>query len=646
MASFLDTINGLSPVYFFRWDDLSIGPMPDSSANGFVGEYFSTARLGLPSPVETDPSSFSAGGPVGRLLIADAPDSDVRGNFTWIVFGYFTEHQNGTLIARNGQLGVNGGNFCAFNDGNITAEITVGGVTSVVSYSSANLIPGTFYMIRVTRNGTALKLHVNEPSAPNDQKLITGDPLDVGLSDGWYFGRAQSANTWYSERQDEGILFDYALTDGQALSILESALNSLSLTGISNVISSAILYSDIEPDPISFPFRHNWVDNWIERLSFSTGVSTAVKGYEAGTAQRIKPRREVELSQVTGNDAEWRMLRAKLNAHQNRKWLIPMLDDRERLAVPIASGSTSIPTDTLYKDYEVGGLVGFRQLNGADEIVVWEELLIGALADNEITTASPTINDYTNPEVYPVRRAILESSIEPKGHTDSVEEISILARLIAEDEKQIPHRIIEWSPSVSYKGYEAFPFANWPNNWAETRDYVVDRARTDVDYEVGSFVTTSDTNAAGETFSWRILLDTKQRQAEFLGWFYAHAGALNYLWVPSMRRDFDVVSASGDDLTVKGHNYSENFAGSEFRRDLAFIYADNSAILRGILSSVVDGGNEILTLDGSVPSLTNLRSVSYLCFCRLDNDTIERAATTDSKASFAWLFREMLSSPE
>lgn len=649
MATFLNTVLALLPVFFYRMDETSGTVMGDSSGNNFHGTYFPEAVLGRPSPVETDAGSSAVQGAAGSRVISD-PQEDFRDNSTWIVFGYLTiddANDNNVLFCRSGQIGLGLSNYIAFNNGNIEVQYTCGGVNHVLNYAVSNLVRGTWYYIRVTRNGVQLTLHVNEVLVAPPITTLSG-PMDITwLSDGWYFGRSQSANAWHSTGTDEAIGFDYALTDLQALPVYESALNSLSLAGYSNVISSAILYSDVEPEPISFPYyRHNWGDPLIERISFTTGVSTAVRGYESNVGQRVKPRREIEITQVTKNDTERRMLRAKLNAHQNRKWLIPMLGDRERLTTSISAGATTITTDTLYKDYEIGGRVGIRQLNDAGVITASEELLIGNLTDTDITTSTPTINSYTNPEVYPIRRAILDASITPRGHTDSVEEVTILARLIAEDEKSIPHRIVPWTPATTYKTYEVFPFAQWPNDWSELRDYAIDRAREDVDRELGSFTAASDTTAASEAFSWRIILDTKQKQAEFLGWFYARAGSLNYLWVPTMQRDFEVVSALGDDLTVVGHNYSENFSGSEFRRDLSFTYNDNSAILRRIEGVSLSGANEILDLDNNVPTLTNLRSISCLLFCRLDNDTIERACETDTKARFAWMFREMLVSPD
>ncbi len=646
MASYLDTVLALGPAGFWRLDETSGTVMSDSSGNGNHGTFFDDCVFGAPSPIETDPGSSAIGGRVGQAPALDSSPLDAANGSTiggWILYRNDFLAGTATLLCREAQWGV------------------LGGFVDLVWPETP--VHNTYYFLVGVRNGAQAKLYVNAELAWTEAVNVSDEyPRHIiGINNGlfqyslrqrntadspWFIGVSGSGNVWAASGVDEPFVFDYTLSDAEILGIYESALNSLALTGYSNVISSAILYSDIEPDPISFPFRHNWSDDWIERISFTTGVSKAVKGYESNVGQRIKPRREIELVQVTKNDTERRMLRAKLNAHQSRKWLIPMLDDRERLITPITAGATTITADTSYRDYEISGYVGLRQLNDAGEIVAWEELLVGALTDTEITTATPVVNNYTNPEVYPVRRAILEASIQPRGHTDSVEEVTILAKLIAEDEKSTPHRIIEWTPAATYKSYEVFPFAQWLNNWTELRDYSIDRTRTDVDHELGSFVTESDTNAASETFSWRIILQTKQQQAEFLGWFYARAGSLNYLWVPTMQRDFEIVSAASSNLTVKGHNYSENFSGSEFRRDLAFIYNDNTAVLRRIGSSSLSGASEILVLDSSVPTLTNLRSVSYLLFCRLDNDTIERAAVTDTKVQFAWLFRELLASPD
>jgi hypothetical protein len=667
-----------TPALFWRFD--MVGPptngdeVEDLSGNDLHGtlEYIQSGgaivAYGYPSPIESDAGSFefrgfTAGvfgttqvvrfGRAADALIEPAGDFSLEG---WLRLPSATggSAQFGTIMQQ--MFGRTGGTFIYIDNFSHLAGCVVDiAGTGWLVIDPDPVVYGLSYKVTMERVGNALVLYVN--GAVRDTTTITSGLPNRMNAPGTFLnanGVTQPLPGFFvhpfqiaalDARYDEVVYFTHSTGAARVLTRYEAALNATLLNGFSNVIPSAILYSDIEPDPISFPFRHNWADDLIERLSFATGISTAVKGYEQANGQRISPRREIEITQVLRDDAERRTLRAKLNANQHRKWFWPILEDRDRLTTPIASGTSVFAIDTLYKDYEVGGYFGLRQLNDAGQVTASEELLITALTNVQITTATPTVNEYPNPEVYPVRRAIIEASIALRGHTDSVEDLTILARLIAEDEAIIPHRIVEWTPAISYKSHEVFPVAQWPNDWSELRDYEVQRVREDVDFETGQFTAESDAIGASETFSWRIILDTKQKQAQFFGWFYARAGSLNYLWVPSMQRDFATVSALSNDLTVSAHNYFDNYAASEFRRDLAFVYNDNSLILRRINAVALDGVNEVLTLDSTVPTFTNLRSVSYLLFCRLDNDTLERASATDNKARFAWLFREVLSSP-
>lgn len=639
----------LNPIAWYRNDEESGTQMTDSSGNDLHQTYdpLGAFLLGQASGVETVPTSRSVYSDHGICNFEVVPSGpfDERLSFTWEALvrattdGTLVTISRGELLNSISFLGSAPTAICRFT-------LNVGGTPFSVD-SSINVFPDSWYHVFGTRNGGTMRLKLNGVIVGSRSDLPAATPIavdsptdEIGLG-----GTSHNQTFPFIGNEEEFTFYAPALTDAEETDIYEAMVGSLQLAGFSNVISSAVLYSDIEATPISFPFRHNWVDDWIERISFASGISTARKGYEQGVGQRIKPRREIEITQVLKDDVERRMFRAKLNANQHRKWFVPMLDDRDRLTGSVASGVDIFAVDTLYKDYEVGGYFGIRQLNDAGRILHWEELLITSLTDIEIQTATETANAYTNPEVYPVRRAIISANQSLRGHTDSVEETSVLARLIAEDEKVTPHRIVEWTPVTTYKSHKVFPADEWPNNWVELRDYEVTRAREEVDFELGPFAVESDAIAASEAFSWRIILETKQQQAEFLGWFYARAGSLNYLWVPTMQRDFTIVSAVTTTLTVEGHNYFENYSSSEFRRDLAFVYNDNSLILRRINSVVIAGVNEAFTLDANVPTQTNLRSVSYLLFCRLDNDTIERAAATDTKASFAWLFREILSSP-
>ncbi len=448
---------------------------------------------------------------------------------------------------------------------------------------------------------------------------------------------------------DEPALYTHSLTGTRIAAHFEAAINATLLSGYSNVIPSAILYSDFEPDPIHFPFRHNWTQNLVERIGFLSGLSTARSGAEEANGARIKPRREIEFTHVIRDNDERQQLRAQLKVNQNRKWFIPILEHREFLSAPLPSGATTIPANTLYKDYEVGGYCELRELNADQQVVNSEVLQIASFTTTEIVPTMPTANDYPAllSQVGPARRGLLSGSISPRGHTDSVEEVQLTARLLAEDEKTIPNRIIPWTPTITYKSHEVYDPQEWQSNdWSELREYAIDRASEEQGFDTGIFEVESDTTEASESFSWSVKLKGIEKIAAFLGWFYYHAGSLIYLWVPSMQRDLTIVSAVGSNLTVSKHTYTNNFAGSQTRRDLAFVYNDNSMILRRINSSTTSGANDVLTLNTSVPTQTNLRSVSYLKFCRIEADTLEKALAVDDVMLATWRFRELLHSPD
>ena len=654
MASFFDTVTALNPVLWPRFDELTGTVAHDSSVNGYTGTFFPEAVLGRPSPILSDPSSFAVGAAAAKFTIAQAPASDVRGNFTWCVWGYLTEDSNNdenVLLCRSGQLGLGSSSLIGFTNGNITGRVTIDGVFHVLTYSVANLIRGNWYMIWLRRNGTVLDMGVNDAVVTAPVTCGSGDVnADNWLSDGWYFGRSQSANIWHSHGTDEPFILNYPWTLAEAIAVYEAAIGATFLRGRADANPTGILRSIFEPDPISYPFRHNWTEPLTERISFRSAISTAVTGVEESVAEREAPRRELEWTQILRDNRERRRLRALLWANQNRKWFIPIRQYAEQLLEPLAATTTITPISPEFKDYEVNSRIGFRQMNGQGEIVHWEERRITSLNENSIEH-EPLTNDYAAylSIVYPVHRAYLRSSLSVKGHTDAVEEVTLTARLLPEDEELVPNRIVQFTPTIKYRDVEVFDGRMWQSNdWSENREYEIERAGEEIDFDTGLIGFESDTVGASETFSYRMTIEGIDQIAAFLGWYYERVGALNYLWVPTMQEDFDILSIDlpNQQITVRDTNYSDAYALAEPRRDLAFVYWDGSVILRRVVAFELAGENETLTLDASVPTITNLRFVSLLKYCRLDADQLELAWQTNNVIQVAWRFRELLTTPE
>lgn len=640
MPTYAETVLAKSPVLYYRLDELTGAVMTDSSGFNRHGVLYPEVEFGLASPIETDAASHAMRRRVGKLTPIPAA-ADVRTNFTWECWIFLKANSSPhTAICRNGHWSLNASNIFGYTGSeNIVAKLRVGGVDHTLSY--ANGVPGNWYHCVLTRNGAVMRLWINAVLVGEDVTLALTD-IQIGTSVAWYIGLMHvDEGVWWTEGLDEVAIYDYPLSETQIIENYEAALNSIFLRGYSNVIPTAVLSSLIEPDPVGFPWRHNWDSALIERIQFATAISITVNGREEGNGLRSAPRREFELAQILRDNDERREFRAKLWAQQGRKWFVSVRQDAE-LSSALSAGATIIPIDTQYKDYEVDSWVEVRESTNQ---WLFEQAQVDSL--NPLTLRTPLVNSYSFPLVMPARRAYISPSLGLRGHTDAVEDFTVVARLIAEDEEVVPNRIVPWVPTTKYRDYEIHEPSQWQSNdWSELREYTVERAVETVDFDTGVFSEETDTAGAVELFSYRMTLEGRDKIAALLGWFYARTGSLNYVWVPSMQRDMEVLEVDGSELLVKGHSYTDNYAGAESRRDLAFVYNNNSMELRRILSATAQGDNDLLTLDVAIPTLVNLRSLSLLKFCRLEADQVEIAWHTDNVAQFAWSFRELLHTSE
>lgn len=651
MATFEETVLALNPVAFWRLDE-NLGPvMSDASGNGFDGTYFDDCVFGVASPIVTDAGSSAVGGRVGSAPAIDGSDIDVSVGFTvggWILFKDSFLADTATILCHNAQWGVLGG-FTELSD-------------------PALPVNGVWYFVVGVRNGAVMRLYVNTELVNERVDLNVSDQFHrhiIGVNNGhfeyaiagthtadapWLVGVSGGGNVWAADGVDEPFIFDYPLTEQQLVDIYEAAIGATFLKGRSDANPTAILRSEFEPDPISYPFRHNWTEPLTERIGFRTATSQAVAGVEEGVSERVAPRREFEFMQVLKNQSERRRFRALLWANQHRKWFVPVRQYAERLLESLAESATTTPVSPTYKDYEVNSWIGFRQLNDSGEILHWEERLITALNPNSVEH-EPTLHAYSPylSIVYPVKRARLPARISIDGHSDVVEEVNLTARLLPEDETLTPSRITQFSPSIKYRDVGVFDGRTWQSNdWSEKREYEVERAGEEVDFDTGIASFDSDTSGAGETFSYRMTLHGLDNISAFLGWYYERVGALQPLWITTNQSDFDIlyINIPERQITVRDSNYSDAYALTESRRDLAFVYHDGTMAFRRVIAFELAGSNETLRLDAPVPTTTNLRAVSLLRYCRLDADQLELSWQTDQTVQVAWRFRELLDTPE
>jgi hypothetical protein len=338
--------------------------------------------------------------------------------------------------------------------------------------------------------------------------------------------------------------------------------------------------------------------------------------------QRSAPRRQVEYQHLLYNEDLSRRFMAM--AFAGRRRVVQFEPDKVQVDVLLAN-ATSATFDTRYRDFEVGH---YALIYADDD--TYEHVTLTAVTDGGIEWAEPLSRDYVNAWVKPARIARIPQSNQMDGETDTVGDVSTQYDYAEEDEPLAPRRIIPFVATQTYKSRELWDLREWQgHDYSEIPrlEWAVDRSV--LDGNTGVVATKTYRWGAEQTQPWNMNLKGRTLIAKYIGWVYERAGQSNPFWMPTFRQDLRPLGSQGVQLRVSGHEYTDLYAPAGNRKDLAFVYFDNTVIARAIVSATVDSTNDLLELDAAVPTLVNLR---WLCFLRrvvLASDDIEWAWETD-----------------
>jgi hypothetical protein len=666
-TAFRDAVLAHSPIIFHRNDETGSAvdgmEIADSSGNDRHMElrYLNTSvtlePLGKASAVETDDASRSLqckflsssliGGDYSYAELANEAALNVSQDFT--LFCFVKSHSGLDLASffpvygKKGQYQITR----KFNASAGSVDFYYSGLVVLSDgetyHVESDIVPEleTFYSVALVRSGNALAIYVNAQlrgltTLPGLANASTSNPFVIG-------GRT-SADVRVDQDTEECFFVGSALSQPEIQIIYEAALNSLNMAGRCDIRITATLSGDTEPDPEPFAFRHNWDSTPVERLSARSSVFKSKDATPHLASQASGVRRELDYSVLLQNDTMRRRFNAKLWTAQGYRFYVPIWADKVQLSGMINAGETVFTFDTRYLDFDAGNHFMVWESEGSNEVVEIEDM-----DSSSVTGATALENGYTNPFIVPVRRAYLPPNQSLRGHTAAVEEMDVTARLLAEDEPLSPNRVTPWVPAATYQSYELFGPQDWQSNdYSEPVDIELLRDADLVDFETGIFHQRTDAPGTEGLRSYRMLLDGREAISRFLGWWYYRTGRTVPFWMPSFQSDFDAVSLVGSTLTVSGHLYTDYYNLADARKDLVFVYNDDTIAYRRITAASKSGANDALTLSGGsgTLSLSNLRYICFLKLGILGADLLEIAWETDSVARVVFTFSELLTTPE
>jgi hypothetical protein len=633
--SYESTVMALNPVLYWRLDESSVAvdgdQVTDISGNDLHGtlDYGGSSPLqvyGNASPIETDDASrsfyinnlpFTSKG-----IVARASDSllEIAANITvmmWVKpralgLSLLAKEKVFDGICYQLEIDTNGRFRFTIRDsgGNTWSAI------APVEFQEEML--DQWWFVVGVRLGDALVVYVD--AVARGTTTVTSS-LDT-LVEGGQLRLSAGISGDYDYFADEAAIFDYALSGSQIAAVYESALNALTMQGQCDIRTSATLSASDDPDPVEYSFRHNWDKPVIERFRSRTGVFRPTNGSTELRRQRSALRRQVEYQHLLYNEKLRRQFDAR--SFGGRTTLVQFEPDKVRVEA-LAQGATSAAFDTRLRDFEISHRVLIYQDDDN-----YEFQTLTSVTDDAIEWSEGLSQAYSRPWIKPARVARLpvEQSVEMQN--DIVGDSSTIYEYQPEDEVFSPRRATPFVVTLTHHGREAFDLREWQgHDYSElpTIEYVSERS--ELDDGTGVVSAKQYRWGAGVTQPYNMNLQGRELIAKLLGWIYYRSGQYQPFWMPTFKQDLRPLARSGNVLLVQGHEFSQLYANSTSRADLAFVYRDGTVALRHIESFNVDGGNDALSLDSAIPIFTNLRWLSFLRRVTLSSDDIEIAWQTD-----------------
>lgn len=633
------------PTLYWRLDRVGSATngdeITDLSGNDLHGTLVHSGSSPVPpyghsSPIESDPASrafFCNNDPSvshASITLSSSGAISPAGNLT--LEGWFKP--TGIAVDLVGKRNLLGDSYCFVlgidSGGRFTGRLrdsanTEWLVTAPSMGGGQSELVDIWWYVVLVRLGNALSLYVNGTLRATTT-ITSGLPT---LTEAGEFRVHAGISGVFGFYADEVALSTFALSGTQILTQYQAAFNTIVAHGECHIRTTTVLAAVTDPDPIAYPFRHNWSSPVVERLSWRSSVYKPTNGATQLGRQRLAPRRTIEYNHLLMNEQLRRRYEAW--AFGGRKSVVQFEPDKVELGV-VSAGATSATFNTTLKDYEVGHRAYIWQDDDTYELVT-----LTVVGDGGVEWSEPLEGTYTNAYIKPARNARCQPETQIEQHTDTVGESSTIYAYDEADEPLIPRRLAPYISTLTYRDRDLWDLRSWQgHNYVEPPEWEWVADRTELDNGTGQ-VSTKTYRWGAETLQpWNMLLNGRTTIAKYLGWLYERRGQYSPFWMPTFKQDLRPLGRQGTQLMVEGHEYSNLYAAADNRIDLAFVYNDNTYTCAQIVDLVVGDGVDLLYLDISVPTFTNLRWLSFLRRVILSSDDLELAWETDNKMQVAF----------
>lgn len=373
---------------------------------------------------------------------------------------------------------------------------------------------------------------------------------------------------------------------------------------------------------IAWPFVPDWASGVLERLAWLTNILRSPTLVEQRRALRLSPRREIE-ARFLVDDADRQFFDMSIWGWGARTWALPLFHDVQLLGTAADAGEFFIACSTTDREFAADTLALLRGATPRDVEVVE----VDSVTPAGINLKRPLIQNWpSGTRLYPARPAKLADMPQLTRITDRAS----WAPAVFQTEP--PNDYTAAPPALLYRGRPVF--VTTPDE-SEDLTASMQRLLLELDNQTGVVARKDLSGRVMTAQSHRWLMHGRAERAAFRGLLYFLQGRFKSLWLPTFSDDLTLTApagASSTTITVANIGYSR-YGGGPGRRDIHIALRDGTTIQRRILDAVeLDAQTEVLTIDaalGTTFSPTDVRRISWLALCRLEQDNIELLHETD-----------------
>lgn len=368
---------------------------------------------------------------------------------------------------------------------------------------------------------------------------------------------------------------------------------------------------------LAWHFPVNWETPIRERLEWLTDVLKS----EDGSEQRYRLRTHPRWSESFAFDVDGRLRRIFENKQHDlggTPWAVPVWQDVQRTSSPLSIGATSIAITTTYRDWATGSI----GLLLADDGLSHEAFEVASVGASALTLARPLEQAWpAGTAVYPAR--IAHATDTPKLTRHHAGYVTGTVTFQGVDPAARTY-------SAEATTYRSYPVLTTPPNWRDTLSAEYRRQLAVFDTLIGTphVVQRNGLGEQTQSVTWTAF---DRAEADTLRKFlYSRAGRHKGIWLPTWSADvvpIDTIGSSATSWRVENCGYSLHANGAVGRRDLRIELTDGTVLYRRITAVTAESAAvESIAIDsnlGRTVTPAEVRMISFMAFCRLDDDAVE-----------------------